>query len=142
MPRRPQSSEGVPSLPLDLGDLSDHSLMTLFNELTAWSNYIAMQVAKAEVDEDEAEARLKTLSAKYMVKNTDKGDKVTIVRAERDTDPDVVEAEQEVIRRKALRKMVSTLMQNTERSTFAVSRELTRRVGLAGPSGRTHRTGA
>lgn len=116
--------------------------MTLFNELTAWSNYIAWQVSKAEIDEDEAEAKLKVLSAKYMVRNTDKGDKVTVVRAERDTDPDVQEAETMVIRRKALRKMVSTLMQNTERSTFVVSRELTRRVGLAGPSGRTHRTGA
>lgn len=142
MPRRPQSDEGVPSLPPDLGDLSDGELMSLFNKLTGWMNYIAMQVTKAEVDEDEAEAKLKTLSAKYMVKNTDKGDKVTIVRAERDTDPEVVAAEQEVIRRKALRKMVSTLMQNTERSNFLVSRELTRRTSLAGPTGRTHRTGA
>ena len=116
--------------------------MGLFNQLTQWANYIAVRLAKAEVDEDDAEAALKVAESKYMIKNTERGDKVTVVRAERDTDPEVQALSFEVLRCKAFRKMTATLFSNTERSTFLLSRELSRRTGLAPALGRQHRTSA
>lgn len=136
-PVKPQVREGevgVPLLPDDLGDLSDRELMTLFNMLTQWSNYAAFLVTRAEVQEDDAEAKLKVMEAKYIVSNTERGER-GIQRAgkERDVDPQVIEQRDEVLRAKALRKMMQTMFGNTERSTALASRELTRRVGLGSP---------
>lgn len=133
-PHKPDNE--VPFLPDDLGDLSDDGLMELFGQLTQWANYASVQVTKADIEEDEAAAALKVAEAKYMVLNTETGDKVTVVRAEREVDPEVRELAEVLARKTALRKMLATLLGNIERSTNTTSRELTRRVGLAGPSGR------
>lgn len=132
--------DDFPQLPHDLGDLSDAMLMELFNEFTQWANYIAVRLTKAEIDEDDAEAQLKVAEAKYMVVNTGRGEKVTVVRAERYTDPEVAVLSKEQLRCKAFRKMTATLMANTERSTFLLSRELSKRTGLAPANGRTQWT--
>ena len=56
-------------------------------------------------------------------------DRVTVAKAERSLDPDVLERKQEVANRYAYRKMIGVLFINTEREAALVSRELTRRTG-------------
>lgn len=56
-------------------------------------------------------------------------DRVTVAKAERSLDPDVMEQKQEVANRYAYRKMIGVLFINTEREAALVSRELTRRTG-------------
>lgn len=141
LPTRPELE--MPHLSGDIGDLSDGALMKLYNEHVQWANFMAVQVAKADIEEDDAEAALTTASAKYMILNapTGRDDKVTIIRAQRDADPEVVALSQKVREAKAFRKMVTTIFTNLERSTAAISRELSRRIGLAPAQGRTHNWG-
>jgi hypothetical protein len=127
----------VPLLPEDLGDLSDRILMQMFNELTQWANYAAFLVTRAEVKEEEAEASLRVAEAKYIVLNVGKGE-AGIQRAnkERDIDTEVIGLREKVLQAKALRKMLITVFTNIDRSMFVVSRDLSRRIGLAKPQGR------
>lgn len=131
----------IPSLPDDLGDLSDSTLMTLFTQLTQWANYANVQVAKADIEEDEAEAALAVESAKYVIRSMSE-EKITMARLLRDADTEIAELSAKVRQAKAFRKMVTTLFNNTERSANLVSRELSRRIGLAPGQGRSNRTGA
>ena len=135
----PKPDDEVPSLPSDLGDLSEDLMMELFFQLTQWANYAAVQVTKAETEEDEAASRLKMAEAFYEIRNFEEGDKVTVIRKEGLLDPEIVDLRDHLARKKALRKMLSTMLGNIERSSAAVSRELTRRVGLSGPAGRAGR---
>lgn len=139
LPHKP-NEDGVPYVDSDdLTSDSDDRLMTLMAELTAWANYAATKVAHAEIEEEDAEAALRFAQAKYYIEGTERGEKVTRVRAERDSDPEVIKLSDELRAKKASRKLVTTLLANIERSTFLVSRELTRRVGLAPAQGRVGR---
>lgn len=133
----------IPRLPYDLGDQADSELMILFNEFTIWTNFIAVQVTKAAVEEDDAEADLDVEEAKFIILNVEPG-QVGIQRAnkERRVDATVNVLRNRVLEKKALRKMTETLFNNMERSTFAVSRELSRRIGMAPAQGRMNKTGA
>lgn len=130
-----------PRMPYDLGDHSDSSLMMLFNQFTEWTNYIATELTRAVVEEDDAEADLEIEEAKFIVLNTEAG-KPGVQRAtkERRVDQQVNVLRARVLEKKALRKMIETLFNNMERSTFALSRELSRRIGLAPAQGRMNRT--
>lgn len=138
-----QPETEMPRLPWDLGDLSDKTLMDLFNEFTIWQGYVGFQVAKAEIEEDEVESQLSFEESKYIVLNTP-ADGKGVVRAakERRITPEVNRLRALVLETKALRKMTETLYANMERATFVLSRELSRRIGLAPAQGRLHnRTG-
>jgi hypothetical protein len=75
--------------------------------------------------------------AKYIVLNVGKGE-AGIQRAnkERDIDTEVIGLREKVLQAKALRKMLITVFTNIDRSMFVVSRDLSRRIGLAKPQGR------
>lgn len=125
----------MPYLSEDLGDVSDRLLMDLYQKYTEWTNYMAVHVTKAEVDEDDAEAALREAESTFTLRIVEPG-KPGIQRAikQRDLDPEIRELSFEVRKRKALRKMLQTRMQNNERSIQLISRELSRRIGLAGPT--------
>lgn len=100
--------------------------MEHFSKQLAWQNYLATQVAQAEIVEAEAEAHLKTQEAIAMLNGSKK---VTEARAERDVDKAVVSARDEYLTAKAKRKLLQVTMENRERCVSLISRELTRRVG-------------
>lgn len=110
--------------------------MEHFSKQLAWQNYLATQVAQAEIIEAEAEAHLKTQEALVMLNGSKK---VTEARAERDVDSNVVEARGEYLTAKAKRKLLQVTMENRERCVNLISRELTRRVGREGNSRRNDR---
>lgn len=131
----PKPEFEIPELPWDITELSDNLLMEHFSKQLAWQNFFATQVAQAEIDEADAEARLKTQEAVVMLT----GKKVTEARAERDVDENVVAARQEFLVAKARRKMLQVTMENRERCANLISRELTRRVGREGNQRRSDR---
>lgn len=100
--------------------------------MTGWAGYLSGQVATAEIDERAAEATLDTAEAVALVRSREDADAkalATILKAQRDLDPAVVEMRQEVANRYAYRKLVGVLFTNVERDAALVSRELTRRTG-------------
>jgi hypothetical protein len=133
----------LPNLPHHLGELNDDSLMDLFVEYTAWLNYVSVQFAEAEVEEERAEARLELFKARGMALNWDLDDvkdkKVTVARARMLASPEYQELQNEYLVAYARRKMTTAICSGCERSAALVSRELSRRIGQAGGERRNSR---
>lgn len=68
-------------------------------------------------------------------------DSVTAAKAARANDPAVLRAEERLLFAYALRKVLTARHEAFERDAFAVSRELTRRLGRDPVERRTHRFG-
>jgi hypothetical protein len=120
----------IPSIPEDITDLSDNELMDLFTEMTAWSDFIAAQVACASIDERAAARTLEYAEATAMLTTvTGKtSDRVAFAKAARMADPDVRELTEDLDAKHAYRKLVEVLAGNLDRDVNLVSRELTRRT--------------
>lgn len=101
--------------------------MTHFSEQLAWQNYFAVQVAAAEIEEGEAESRLKLEETEAQLLS-DKA-KVTDQRLDRDRNPRVRAARDKYMVARATRKLLTVTMENRERCVNIISRELTRRTG-------------
>jgi hypothetical protein len=126
LPEKP--SGGVPGLPQDPTELDDSGLMQLFTEMTQWASFAAVKLAAAEVDEKYAVADFERQKAINTVAN--KGEKtVTTAKAKAYEDPEFLAAQEEAHRTYALRKMLESLYNATDRKAQVLSRELTRRVG-------------
>ena len=125
-PRRPVTE--MPTLPHDPTDLGDRELMMLYTEYTAWSDYLAVQVACASTDEKAAQSRLEVLEAKSMLSQTAGGGKVTTARSAMKSDQAIVDTKQEVMELEAYRRLVESLYSALERDAMLLSRELTRRT--------------
>lgn len=121
----------APRLPHDITSIDDTELMELFTGLTDWMNYIGTQASIAETEEREAEEAKAYDDAAALIENWtgEKSERVTITKAQRDTDPAVVEAKKDLLDKYARRKMLATLATNIERRLTVVSREITRRTG-------------
>jgi len=109
--------------------------MELFSTYVIWQNYLETVHVEAEVAEAQAETDVKIFEATSMT-GWDPKDKVTFVRAERDSDPEMVRLRRDFEQAKAYRKMLGVLCGNMERGAALLSRELTRRVGRAPVEGR------
>lgn len=131
----------IPTLPRDITELQDEDLMELFVFLTSWTDYLAPQVAVANIDEREAEREVSIIEANAMVSNWKggSGDRVAIAKANILLDNNVVKAKQELDEKHAYRKLIETLLQNLERDAALVSRELTRRTSDNGVKQRARR---
>jgi hypothetical protein len=129
----PRPEYDVPSLPEGLTDLDDPSLMELFVKLNAWNSHVGGELALVEIDEREAEAELEFAEASALVlkwgERKSKDDTITLAKAERDSDPKVIEAREKLHGIYARRKLTQVIYVNTEKDASVVSRELTRRVG-------------
>lgn len=118
-------------LPGDITLLSSEQLAEKFSQLTAWADYIASQLAFAQLDERAALRKSEMLENKKMTQrmsNTVKGERITYVKAEVSLDPEVMEAQDAYEEKHAYRKLVEMLLANHERDLTLVSREITRRT--------------
>lgn len=143
LPERPGSD--MPTLPLELDDLTDASLMSVYSETVAWVNYAKAELAKAEILEEGALSALRQTEAEALLAQWDsvnKGDRVTMAKARRDIDPLVVEHHQRHLQSRAYRKMVNTVFDRGERNAHVLSRELSRRISIAPVERRLQWTGA
>lgn len=143
LPVRP--SDNPPDLPTHLDDLDDSYLMDLYSEYMSWVSYLKGQVVQAEIEEDRNSNLCRVLEARVLIEQWGadaKGDRVTIAKARRDTDPRVLEQQEKYQTSRAYRKLVETLFESCERGAQLLSRELSRRIGLHNKDQRTSRFGA
>jgi hypothetical protein len=127
VPNKPDYT--IPSLPVDLTEVGDEDLMVLYGKLTAYADFITVQVSCAQIDERAMERRLANMEATKMLGSSGKSEnRVTFARAQVATDPEVLTAKTDIEEIHAYRKLVEALANNIERDAALVSRELTRRT--------------
>ncbi len=126
LPKRPDVE--MPTLPDDLTSEDDKSLMGLYSLLTAWSDYVGVQLACASSDEKKAASSLDVLQAKTLSAATASGAKVTQARASMKSDQEITAARNALYEMEAYRRLVESLYNALERDTQLISRELTRRT--------------
>jgi hypothetical protein len=118
------------TLPSDITDITSENLGELFTRLTAWTDYIASQLAVAQLEERASQKKLEFLENTLLVRRMGahvKGERVTTVKAEIAINQDVVDLSNEYEEKYAYRKLVEMLLNNHERDLALVSREITRR---------------
>jgi hypothetical protein len=117
-------------LPADITLLSSEQLAEKFTALTAWADYIASQLALAQIDERDAQRKMDYAENKLLVTkmgNAARGERVTLVKAQVSVDDNVVALSQRYEEKYAYRKLMEMLLNNHERDLTLVSREITRR---------------
>ena len=132
LPDRPVQE--IPIIPENLDELSDNRLMSLYNEFMAWVSYAKSDYVQAEIAEDRTAHNLKITEARTMIdqwSEKTKGDTVTLAKARRDIDVDVVAMQEAHLQARAYRKLVESVFERCERGAQVLSRELSRRIGLA-----------
>lgn len=99
--------------------------------MTRYASYLNTRVAIAEIEEQDAEANLNKVQAIKLLENkpTRSADSVTIAKAHRDIDEEVVELAEAYRHKHAYRKLVQTIYENCVSEAALVSRELSRRIG-------------
>jgi hypothetical protein len=118
------------TLPEDITASNSEELGSLFTRLTAWTDYIASQLAMAQLEERAALKKKEFLENTMLMKRMGaqvKGERVTTVKAEVSVHPDVVALDNDYEEKYAYRKLVEMLLNNHERDIQLVSREITRR---------------
>jgi hypothetical protein len=120
-----------PKMPKDISVLDSEELSLLFSQLTAWSNFVAGQLAAAQIDEHVLNKKKDSLEARlFLTKDNSKvkGERVTLIKAQVAADPGVMDLEDDLMNAYAYRKMVEVVSNNFERDVALVSREITRRT--------------
>lgn len=131
-PDRPKDT--IPNLPENLDELTDSNLMNLYTEFMSWVSYTKSELVKTEINEDRKAHTLKVTEARAIIDQTVekvKGDTVTLAKARRDIDNFVLEAQDAYLEARALRKLTEAVFDRCERGAQVLSRELSRRIGLA-----------
>jgi hypothetical protein len=113
-----------PSVPRDVTDLDDNSLMGLWTEFTAWTDYCAVQVAIAYSEEKTLVKKIERLEQKALLSN----EKVTVARAQIKSSDEMEILVKEWLEAETYRKLLEALFNNYDRDAQLLSRELTRRT--------------
>jgi len=120
-----------PKMPRDISELESDALSELFSQLTAWSNFVAGQLAASQIDEKYQEKRRDNLEARLFLSKDNskvKGERVTLIKAQVAATPEFMELEEKYMEVYAYRKMLEMVYNNFERDVSLVSREITRRT--------------
>lgn len=118
-------------MPADITMLSSEQLAEKFTQLTAWADYIASQLAVAQIEERASARALDVMENKILVEKMAqpvRGERITLVKAQVSVDPRVLELAQTAEEKYQYRKLVEMLLSNHERDLQLVSREITRRT--------------
>lgn len=120
----------LPEFPQDITLVDDQELMVIASKYMENMNFLRTQVACAILAETEAESTHESaLSQGLLDKTTGKAtEKSTLLRASVLVDPVIKELAAAKLYAHAYRKLIETLLENTERYYSLTSRELTRRT--------------
>jgi hypothetical protein len=117
-------------LPPDITELNSEQLAEMFTILTGWADYMSSQLVQAQLAERDALRRAEFAESKATIRLTTgapKGTTVTLIKAQIDTDPEIVNLRDKYEEKYAYRKIMEMLLTNQERDITLVSREITRR---------------
>lgn len=120
----------TPKLPADITEIDDESLMELFSKLTAYNNFLATQLACAFIDERNAEKDLEQEESIFFLQHYNgkaTKDTMSLIKAKVSVEPSVKHLKEVHLGRYNYRKLVEVMVDNVQRDTALVSRELTRR---------------
>lgn len=139
LPSRPVGA--VPNIPNNLDELSDGDLMGTYSEFMAWLSYAKTELVIAEIEEERCANNLRLTEAKTLIAqwSGEKGDTVTLAKARRDIDENVITLQEQHLASRAYRKLVESVFERCERGTQILSRELSRRISTAPQERRLHR---
>lgn len=132
LPERPEDE--IPEIPSYLDELSDVKLMELYSQYMAWMSYAKAELVQAEIDEERVANDLKVTEAEVLIGQwgvSTKGDTVTLAKARRDVDPEVIKWQNKHLEARAYRKLVDSVFERCERGAQLLSRELSRRISMA-----------
>lgn len=131
LPARPHGA--VPNIPNNLDELSDADLMNSYSEFMAWLSYAKTELVVAEIEEERCANNLRLTEAKTLIAqwSGEKGDTVTLAKARRDIDENVILLQDQLLASRAYRKLVESVFERCERGTQILSRELSRRISTA-----------
>lgn len=118
-------------LPPDITELSSEQLAEMFTILTGWADYMSSQLVQAQLAERDALRKAEFAESKVLVRLTTgspKGTTVSLIKAQIDVDPDIVELRDRYEEKYAYRKILEMMVNNQERDITLVSREITRRT--------------
>jgi hypothetical protein len=118
-------------LPPDITELSSEQLAEMFTILTGWADYMSSQLVQAQLAERDALRKTEFAESKALVRLTTgspKGTTVSLIKAQIDVDPDIVELRDKYEEKYAYRKILEMMVNNQERDITLVSREITRRT--------------
>lgn len=118
-------------LPPDITELSSEQLAEMFTVLTGWADYMSSQLVQAQLAERDALRKAEFAESKALVRLTTgspKGTTVSLIKAQIDVDPDIVELRDKYEEKYAYRKILEMMVNNQERDITLVSREITRRT--------------
>lgn len=121
-------ADELPSMPHDITELSDTSLMTLYAEVVAWAEYSSSQLSAAVIDEKHAQRQADQAEALAVSQLMLGGSSATAARNEAKLNQDVIAAYNFLFEAEAYRRMVETIVTSCDRNAAMVSRELTRRT--------------
>jgi hypothetical protein len=118
-------------LPPDITELSSEQLAEMFTILTGWADYMSSQLVQAQLAERDALRKAEFAESKALVRLTTgspKGTTVSLIKAQIDVDPDIVDLRDRYEEKYAYRKILEMMVNNQERDITLVSREITRRT--------------
>lgn len=130
--------DDLPELPPDVTSLHEERLMELWGEFTSWTDYLAVQAAAAEIDDRAAERALDAHTAGVLLGDGGK-EAVAKAKARAAADPRTTELQEELDDAHAYAKLCRVLVNNLERDSQFLSRELTRRTGGSNNAARAGR---
>lgn len=131
----PKPSYDQAVLPPDITALSSEQLAEMFTVLTGWADYMASQLVQAQLAERDAQVKLDRATNRLMIEKmgaATKADKVTLIKAQINSDPEVLALEDSYEEAYAYRKILEMMLNNQERDITLVSREISRRSQTVG----------
>lgn len=123
----------MPEIPEELDNLSDSDLMEHYSEFMAWLSYAKSELVISEIEEERCANNCHLTEARTLITQWAgaKGDTVTLAKARRDVEDDVVDSQEKHLNSRAYRKLVESVFERCERGAQVLSRELSRRISMA-----------
>lgn len=122
-------------LPPDITELSSEQLAEMFTILTGWADYMSSQLVQAQLAERDALRKAELAESRLLVTKTTgapKGTTVSLIKAQIDIDPDILDLRDKYEEKYAYRKILEMMLNNQERDITLVSREISRRSQTMG----------
>lgn len=118
----------MPRLPVDITNVVDGELMSLFGEVNSWLEFIEVQFAVSQIDEKHSESLLEELQATIQIENKTERT-VSAMKARVFEDLEFLKQRDKTHKAYAYRKIMETVYNRLDRQRFIISRELSRRQG-------------
>ncbi len=133
-----RASVDRPQIPQDITGIDDDGLMELWARVSAYSDFVATQVACAQIDEKYAENNLELEIAKLEISMPKEVKETAAYRkAKILTSPTIEGLQNTLLARHAYRKLIEVISSSLSKDSALLSRELTRRTSSGGFSART-----